>query len=104
MTRVRRLDDRAELGRLLADGAVVLLPTDTLPGFHCRADRADAVARIVALKGRDARRPLLLLCASAEQAFGLAGRLSPEVRDYARRCWPGPFTLILPRAVAAEWQ
>jgi L-threonylcarbamoyladenylate synthase len=98
---VRRLNDRTELARLLAEGAVVLLPTDTLPGFHCRADRADAVERLTALKRRSPRRPLLLLCASAEQAFSLAAPLAPRVDAYAQSCWPGPFTLVLPSGPAA---
>ncbi len=98
---MRTLRDLDELGRILAAGGVVLLPTDTLPGLHCRADRADAVGRIVALKGREAGRPLLLLCATAEQAFTLAAPLDARVEAYARACWPGPFTLILPHGPGA---
>ncbi len=98
---MRRLRDPVEAARLLAGGGVVLLPTDTLPGLHCRADAAAAVARLQALKGRDPARPLLLLCADAEQALGLAAPLAAAALAYARRCWPGPFTLVLPRGAAA---
>ncbi len=92
--------DPAAAALILADGGVVLLPTDTLPGLHCRADRPAAVARIVALKGRAPDKPLLLLCASADRALSLAGALDDAARDYAGRCWPGPFTLVLPAAAA----
>ncbi|MHB8080537.1 MAG: L-threonylcarbamoyladenylate synthase, partial [Candidatus Krumholzibacteriia bacterium] len=98
---MRRLHDPVEAARLLAGGGVVLLPTDTLPGLHCRADAAPALARLQALKGRDPARPLLLLCADEAQAFALAAPLDAVVTAYARRCWPGPFTLVLPRGPAA---
>ena len=79
----------------------MLLPTDTLPGLHCRADAAPALARLQAIKERDPARPLLLLCADEAQAFALAAPLSAVATAYARRCWPGPFTLVLPRGAAA---
>jgi tRNA A37 threonylcarbamoyladenosine synthetase subunit TsaC/SUA5/YrdC len=37
---------------ILKSGGVLLMGTDTLPGFHCRADLSESVARILALKGR----------------------------------------------------
>lgn len=98
---MRRLRDPAAAARLLAGGGLLLLPTDTLPGLHCRADAAPALARLQALKGRDPARPLLLLCADEAQAFGLAAPLAAAAVAYARRCWPGPFTLVLPRGPAA---
>ena len=98
---MRRLRDPAEAARLLAGGGVVLLPTDTVPGLHCRADAAPALARLQALKGRDPARPLLLLCADEAQALGLAAPLAAPAAAYARRCWPGPFTLVMPRGAAA---
>jgi L-threonylcarbamoyladenylate synthase len=81
---------------LLKSGGVLLLATDTLPGFHCRADLPDPVARILALKGRRAETPLLVLAGSAEQAALVTGPLDDRQSAYCRRCWPGPFSLILP--------
>jgi len=85
-----------ELVVKLREGAVVLMPTDTLPGLHCRADFPDAVARVCALKGRDATKPLLVLCASITDAVGLCPGIDARARSYASRCWPGPFTLVMP--------
>ena len=101
---MRRLADPAVAARLLAAGGVVLLATDTLPGLHCRADDGGALARLLAIKARDPRKPLLLLCADATQALGLAMPLSGPVAAYARRCWPGPHTLVLPRGDAGDYQ
>jgi L-threonylcarbamoyladenylate synthase len=98
---VRRTRDPRTLAASLAGGAVALMRTDTLPGLHGRADRVDAVSRIVALKDRDAEKPLLVLCADVAGALALGAVSSPEARAYAGACWPGPFTLILPATPAA---
>jgi len=81
---------------LLKSGGVLILGTDTLPGFHCRADLADSVARILDLKGREADKSLLLLAGSVEQASGVSGTLDERQIEFCQRCWPGPFSLILP--------
>ena len=90
--------DSRDAAELLASGGVLLLPTDTLPGFHCRADIPAAVHRIARLKGRDAAKPLLVLAADLDQAGLVTGALDGRQAAYCRRCWPGPFSLILPAA------
>lgn len=79
----------------LAQGGVLILPTDTIVGLHCRADLAQAVARIKSLKARDAERPLLLLASGLDQVALLADSLSAAQASFCRACWPGPFTLVL---------
>lgn len=81
---------------LLQSGGVLLLGTDTLPGFHCRADMPDAVDRILAMKGRPVGKSLLVLAGSARQARQVAGPLDDRQLSYCGQCWPGPFSLILP--------
>lgn len=94
----RLLRSVAEAAAALKRGQVLLMPTDTLPGLHCRADAIEAVARIAAIKERPADKPFLLLAASLDQAAALTTACSPRVRVYVGRCWPGPHTLILPAA------
>lgn len=81
---------------LLKSGGVLLMGTDTLPGFHCRADLADPVERILAVKGRQAGKSLLVLAGSVEQARRVTGTLDGRQSAFCRECWPGPFSLILP--------
>lgn len=81
---------------LLQSGGVLLLGTDTLPGFHCRADLADSVARIQALKGRDAGKSMLVLAGSLEQVGLVTDPLEDRQKAYCQLCWPGAFSLILP--------
>ncbi len=89
---------RPEAANALAAGGVLILPTDTLPGLHARADNAAAVARIRTLKGRAADKPLVVLAGSLAQARSLLAPLGGEKERICTRCWPGPYTLILPGA------
>ena len=83
---------------LLRAGEVVALPTETVYGLAASALDARAVARIFQVKGRPAHNPIIVHVASIEMAKrcvaswpALAGRL-------AKAFWPGPLTLVLPRA------
>ena len=80
----------------MSRGGVLILATDTLPGFHCRADCQEAIQRIVSLKGRNQGKPLLLLAGSLKQVQSLAIGCTAEHLAICHRCWPGPFSLILP--------
>ena len=80
----------------LRSGGVLLLATDTLPGLHCRADDAVAMARIAAIKGRPDGKTLLVLAGDLAQAQQLTGPLTTEQVAACVQCWPGPFSLILP--------
>jgi len=86
----------AEVTTALRGGAVLVMPTDTLPGLHGRADRPEVSARIARIKGRSLDKPLLVLAGSLDQARDLTSAWPDEVAAYADRCWPGPHTLILP--------
>jgi L-threonylcarbamoyladenylate synthase len=97
---VNLLRSRAAAARMLAEGGLVRMPTDTLPGLHCRADRPDAVGRLRRMKGRPEGKLFLLLCSSLRQVRTLAELSSRRVLAYCQTCWPGPFTLILPAAAA----
>ncbi len=80
----------------LGRGGVLLLPTDTLPGLHCRADLQSSVQRVADLKGRDDLKALLILAGSVEQAFNVCGPLTAAQMEMAAACWPGPFSLVMP--------
>ncbi len=92
----RRFPDLAAAAGALSAGGILLLNTDTLPGLHCRVDRPLAVRRLAALKGRPDGKPLLVLAGSMVQAQAVAAALDARQSEVCRRCWPGPFSLILP--------
>src|SRR5882762_7215348 len=84
--------------RLLRAGRLVAFPTETVYGLGANALDAEAVARIYAVKRRPATSPLIVHVASSEMAQSLV-RDWPEIADrLARRFWPGPLTLVLPKS------
>ena len=79
----------------LAEGGVVALPTETVYGLAASALDEDAVGRLLAMKGRAEAKPLTLAIKSADEARDYAPDLCPLGRRLARRCWPGPVTLVV---------
>jgi L-threonylcarbamoyladenylate synthase len=87
-----------EAVRRLREGGLVAFPTETVYGLGADASNAAAVARIFAAKGRPADHPLIVHLASAAAAGEWARDFPPPARDLAAAFWPGPLTLVLPRA------
>ncbi|HET7617387.1 MAG TPA: L-threonylcarbamoyladenylate synthase, partial [Vicinamibacterales bacterium] len=69
--------------------------TDTLYGLAVDPRNPDAIARLYALKGRDARAALPLIAADLPQAEE-AGRFDDDARRLANAWWPGPLTIVVP--------
>ncbi|HET7272103.1 MAG TPA: L-threonylcarbamoyladenylate synthase [Rubrobacter sp.] len=76
----------------LKAGKVALVPTETVVGLVVAES---GLSRVREIKGRDAHKPIALLCASADEAFGLADNVPPLARQLAEIYWPGPLTLVL---------
>jgi L-threonylcarbamoyladenylate synthase len=80
-------------------GRLVAFPTETVYGLGADATSGAAVARVYEAKARPQFNPLITHVASAEDAFKL-GEFSEEAKALARRFWPGPLTIVVPRAAA----
>ena len=78
----------------LAEGRLVAFPTETVYGVAASALDEQAVERLLDAKGRSEGHPLALAVRSAEEALDYAPDLSPLGQRLARRCWPGPITLV----------
>lgn len=89
-----------EAAERIRAGEVVAVPTETVYGLGANALDAAAVAKIYELKGRPATSPLIVHAASIEMARMLVAEWPPEAEHLARRYWPGPLTLVLPKAQA----
>jgi L-threonylcarbamoyladenylate synthase len=83
--------------RVLTDGGLVAFPTETVYGLGADATNGAAVARLYAAKGRPRFNPLIAHVAEARAALALA-RFSDDARLLAGVFWPGPLTLVLPKA------
>ena len=82
---------------LLRARGLVAFPTETVYGLGADATNARAVARIFEAKGRPSFNPLISHCPNAESAFA-HGRFDARARALADAFWPGPLTLVVPRA------
>ena len=98
-TRVTRADGTAirEAAQRLAEGHLVAFPTETVYGLGADATNGEAIARLYAAKGRPKFNPLIAHVADLAAARALA-RFSAAADLLAKAFWPGPLTLVLPKA------
>ena len=82
---------------LIREGRLVAFPTETVYGLGANALDARAVERIFAAKGRPRTSPLIVHVDSIEMARALASEWPPSADLLARRYWPGPLTLVVPK-------
>ena len=82
--------------RLLREGRLVALPTETFYGLGANALDPDAVARVFQAKARPAGLPLLVLVDSTAMVRAVAADIPPRAERLMARHWPGALTLVLP--------
>src|SRR6516225_700517 len=83
----------------LAQGELVAFPTETVYGLAASALLADAVERLRHSKGRPEDKPLTLAIAGAADARDWVPGMSALGLRLARRCWPGPVTLVFDQEI-----
>jgi L-threonylcarbamoyladenylate synthase len=95
---IKSTADTIETGaRRLKEGGLVAFPTETVYGLGGDATNGEAVARLYEAKGRPAFNPLISHVLDSAAAR-LLGRLDAAATRLAETFWPGPLTLVLPRA------
>lgn len=88
----------ADAVQLLHQGEVVAIPTETVYGLAANALNAEAVVKIFEAKQRPRFDPLIVHVASFADAEKYATDIPPLARQLAKKFWPGPLTLLLPKA------
>lgn len=83
---------------ILRNGGLVAIPTETVYGLAGDASNEAAVRKIFEAKGRPADHPLIVHIAAAEQLGDWAASIPNAAEILADTCWPGPLTLLVPRA------
>ena len=86
--------DISYAARLLADGEVVGIPTETVYGLAADAENEESVKKIFEAKGRPQDNPLIVHLASADDACKYA-YVTPLFNKLAAAFMPGPITVIL---------
>ena len=84
--------------RLIREGELVGFPTETVYGLGANALDARAVAKIFEAKGRPQDHPLMTQVACMEEIPPLVRAIPAAARKLMEAFWPGPMTLILPKA------
>jgi L-threonylcarbamoyladenylate synthase len=83
---------------VLRSGGLVGMPTETVYGLAADASNEAAVRRIFTVKGRPADHPLIVHIADATALPQWAAEVPPAAALLAEACWPGPLTLLVPKA------
>ncbi len=81
--------------KTLAEGGLVILPTETVYGIACDPAVPGAMEKLVAAKGRDGGKPIARLAASVEHVAAAATGWNDGLGTLAARYWPGPLTIVL---------
>lgn len=87
-----------EAAQLIKAGNLVAFPTETVYGLGADALNPRACAEIFKVKGRPADNPLILHVADLEEARRLTSFWNDKAEICAGAFWPGPLTMVLPKA------
>ncbi len=78
----------------LQKGQLIIYPTDTVYGIGCSLYEKKAIERLYQIKGKSKHEPMSIICNSIQQASRYA-RISTFAFRLLKRCFPGPYTIIL---------
>ncbi len=91
-------DEVAPLRQHLADGGVLIIPTESSYGLAVDPRNATGVQAVYRLKGREGGKPLPVVAADGQQILHLGVAPSSPGLATAHRLWPAPLTVVLPIA------
>jgi L-threonylcarbamoyladenylate synthase len=81
----------------IREGKLVAFPTETVYGLGADALNPQAVAHIFELKERPSFDPLIVHIAHLDQMSTLVAEADPRVFRIAKKFWPGPLTIVMPK-------
>lgn len=99
----QRADGLAHAQKAIAAKQVIVMPTDTVYGIAADAFSPQAVATLLAAKGRGRNMPPPVLIPRIGTMEGLAVEISDDARKLAEKYWPGPLTLIFHAQPTLTW-
>lgn len=83
--------------KLLKNGEIVAVPTETVYGLAGDATNGSAINKIFEAKGRPADNPLIVHIANIEMLDGIVSEFNNDAKKLAKAFWPGPLTIIMPK-------
>lgn len=97
-TLILKPDEIDQAAEIIRNGGIVAMPTETVYGLAANALDGKAVAQIFKAKGRPMDNPLIVHVSDIAQAKTLVRSFPKEAEILAEKIWPGPLTIILPKA------
>lgn len=91
-------EDLQKAGKILRQGGLIGIPTETVYGLAANAFNGAAVANIFKAKCRPMDNPLIVHIAELEEWKPLVSFIPEEAKILAEKFWPGPLTIILPKS------
>lgn len=95
---LKKLLSLEEAIHLLKEGEPVVFPTETVYGLGALLFNEKAIQKVFTIKGRPLDNPLIAHVSSLQQAKELASALPSSFFLLAEHFWPGPLTLVVPKA------
>ena len=99
----KRSEAVAEAAAAVKSGRLVVMPTDTVYGLGADAFDSQAVASLLAAKGRGRDMPVGVLVGSWHTIEGLVYSLPDNARELVRAFWPGAVSLVVQQAPSLQW-
>lgn len=87
-----------EAGEIIRKGGLVAFPTETVYGLGGDALNPESSKKIYAAKGRPSDNPLIIHIADMEHLGRITKEVPQSAYQLAAAFWPGPLTMILPKA------
>jgi tRNA threonylcarbamoyl adenosine modification protein (Sua5/YciO/YrdC/YwlC family) len=87
----------------LKGGRLVVMPTDTVYGIGADAFDGEAVAALLAAKGRGRNMPVPVLVGSWHTIQGLVYSVPNSAKELIRAFWPGALSLVVRQAPSLQW-
>jgi L-threonylcarbamoyladenylate synthase len=84
------------ISKLLKKGGLVVLPTDTLYGIHTSAFSESGVEKIYTLRGRDTKKPFIILISSINDLKLFDIQVDSKTETILKKYWPGKVSVVLP--------
>ncbi|MFA6242695.1 MAG: L-threonylcarbamoyladenylate synthase [Candidatus Hydrogenedentales bacterium] len=93
-------DGIAAAATAIREGKIVAYPTETVYGLGVNPFDQDALSALFRIKGRDASAPILLIVDSPQRLGVVCQHPSTKALECVNRFWPGPLSLLFPKAPA----
>lgn len=91
-------------GEVLKNGGLVAFPTETVYGLGGDALNRESARKIYAAKGRPSDNPLIVHICQFQDLYDIVAEVPAEAEKLAAAFWPGPLTMILPKAEKVPYE